>query len=107
LASAVDSVVPAERRVDALALAAERVLLAGKQRAAAAVQRRDRVAGRRVPSALAYDFDALGVGAHLSYANDSIFIASSGARVFSLLVSLEILLPRDHGDHRRRRATAR
>jgi len=41
-------------------------------------------------------------GAHLAYANDSILLASSGPRMFSLIFSLEILLPRDHGDRRRR-----
>ena len=49
-----------------------------------------------------YDWEVVGIGIRISYANDSILLATSSDQLLTVLFSLDVLLPRDHGDRRKR-----
>ena len=63
----------------------------------------DWVVGHTGTLGIGYDREVVGFGLRVSYANNSLLLGTTGPPVLSVLVSVEVLLPRDHGDRRARR----
>ena len=49
-----------------------------------------------------YDFDIVGIGVRITAARDWLLFATSGASHITALISIDLLLPRDHEDRRKR-----
>jgi hypothetical protein len=63
----------------------------------------DWVLGHTGTFGIGYDYEVVGFGLRISYANNSLLLGTTGPPVFSALLSVDVLLPRDHGDRRRTR----